>query len=424
MFYLCFIELARCDLVPTSITVDGVSETPIEKYMHVKFEESVLFAFGPQGSRFLHADHEKCEIKLPFAHADHKAPGIDLPFASIHKSVVNANKSKNNEYHVPIFQGKGNIGAIRCKINSVVSDFSVQCREIDFSHRPVWIGHRGAGANRAGRRLRENTLLSFNHAMSHPGLSGIELDVCLTNDKQLVVYHDLEFPTSVNGRETNLPVSSLQYCDMQLPRLKRSGSADNVYLKAAGCVQSDCPLLADVLLGLAPAAAGIVIELKFPTNKFVSAMSKYTRTDLVEAVLECLQNNRELVKDRWIVLSSFDPDIVWMLHSAIRAPSKARVVHNVWFGHEKDEEDDNTVDFGDARNRWPKAAIHQALVLNAGIALEASYALSSTFDNEFKTSNVQPLLTYGACNLEVGSLRAQRSVHAFFIDNMNIINRY
>ena len=48
----------------------------------------------------------------------------------------------------------------------------------------VW-AHRGCSM-----RYPENTLLSFKAAAEVPGITGIELDVQLTRDNEIVVFHD------------------------------------------------------------------------------------------------------------------------------------------------------------------------------------------------------------------------------------------
>ena len=48
----------------------------------------------------------------------------------------------------------------------------------------IW-AHRGCS-----QRYPENTLLAFEKAVRIPGLTGIELDIQLTKDGCLVVFHD------------------------------------------------------------------------------------------------------------------------------------------------------------------------------------------------------------------------------------------
>ena len=57
----------------------------------------------------------------------------------------------------------------------------------------IW-AHRGCS-----QRYPENTLLSFEKAMNIPGLTGIELDIQLTKDGELVVIHDERVDRTTDG---------------------------------------------------------------------------------------------------------------------------------------------------------------------------------------------------------------------------------
>lgn len=57
----------------------------------------------------------------------------------------------------------------------------------------IW-AHRGCS-----QRYPENTLLAFEKAMAIPNLSGIELDIQLTRDGQLVVIHDERVDRTTEG---------------------------------------------------------------------------------------------------------------------------------------------------------------------------------------------------------------------------------
>ena len=57
----------------------------------------------------------------------------------------------------------------------------------------IW-AHRGCSQN-----YPENTLTSFEKAMNIKGLSGIELDIQLTNDGELVVIHDEKVDRTTDG---------------------------------------------------------------------------------------------------------------------------------------------------------------------------------------------------------------------------------
>jgi glycerophosphoryl diester phosphodiesterase len=58
--------------------------------------------------------------------------------------------------------------------------------------RPIAIGHRGFGENRAGRPI-ENTVASVREAF-RAGISVVEVDVQLTRDQHVVAYHDDVLP--------------------------------------------------------------------------------------------------------------------------------------------------------------------------------------------------------------------------------------
>ena len=276
-------------------------------------------------------------------------------------------------------------------------------RDIRSCGNPIFIGHRGSGANSYGSEIPENTIQSFNNAMTTPGIAGVELDVSLTLDRKLVVYHDIE---KAHGG-TKTPISCLSYAS--------ASSMDGM----------GSPILAEVLRSLIPSTAGIVIELKFVSNAFARKhpeYTKYTRGDLVEAVLDCLEANWEHVEPRWIALSSFDPDICLYLRKAL-PHTNALIVHNMWLGHESDKED-NTVDFTDARNRIWQHSFQQY----DGLALEAAYILSDKYDIDKSdpSSGNRLVFSYGRGNLKKNNINEQyrRGVSAFFIDDMNLTNQF
>ena len=57
----------------------------------------------------------------------------------------------------------------------------------------IW-AHRGCS-----QRYPENTLLAFEKAMDIPGLAGIELDIQMTRDGELVVIHDERVDRTTDG---------------------------------------------------------------------------------------------------------------------------------------------------------------------------------------------------------------------------------
>ena len=76
--------------------------------------------------------------------------------------------------------------------------------------RPLVIGHRGASAD-----APENTLAAFHLALEQ-GADGVELDVQLSRDGQLVVFHDWSVERLTEGKGC---VSDLTLAELQMLRL-------------------------------------------------------------------------------------------------------------------------------------------------------------------------------------------------------------
>jgi glycerophosphoryl diester phosphodiesterase len=72
------------------------------------------------------------------------------------------------------------------------------------------IGHRGAAGH-----LAENTLASFQKALEL-GVQGIELDIHLSNDKKLMVFHDDTLNRMTNGRG---PLSDFAHNELKKLRI-------------------------------------------------------------------------------------------------------------------------------------------------------------------------------------------------------------
>ncbi|MFC0211764.1 glycerophosphodiester phosphodiesterase [Paenibacillus chartarius] len=110
--------------------------------------------------------------------------------------------------------------------------------------RPLIIAHRGAAAE-----APENTMAAFRKAIEQ-GCDAIELDVHLTADGQVVVFHDetLERTTNRSG-----PVGSLTWDELR--------QADAGAWFGRDFAGERVPLLSEVL-ELMPAAVGLNLELK------------------------------------------------------------------------------------------------------------------------------------------------------------------
>ncbi|MGC3995412.1 MAG: glycerophosphodiester phosphodiesterase [Propionicimonas sp.] len=133
----------------------------------------------------------------------------------------------------------------------------------------VW-GHRGAR-----REAPENTVSSFRRALEL-GVDGVEFDVQLTADGELVVIHDetVERTTSGNGHVNSFSLAQLQ-------RLDASAGIE-------GFAGVPIPTLAEVLDVVAPSGVLLNIELKnsveeYPglEEKVLAAVAAYGIADRV-----------------------------------------------------------------------------------------------------------------------------------------------
>ncbi|XP_023165554.2 glycerophosphocholine phosphodiesterase GPCPD1 [Drosophila hydei] len=241
--------------------------------------------------------------------------------------------------------------SIRCDLSVTYERFWSE------KHLPMEIGHRGTGNTyRLGDDVyRENTMFAFNRAAVH-NADMIEVDVMLTKDAQVVIYHDfvLKFALcsawcvekllteydvmicpfehfsrnrllAMGGRKRGdsilVPVESFCYDELQLVQPLR-------YVSASGCStvcerhllnQKPFPLLRDVfnkdMLSLPP-NVGINIEVKWPQQDTKgcwqrhSSKPKFDRNFYVDKVIEVVFR---YAGNRRVMFSSFDADICIML---------------------------------------------------------------------------------------------------------------
>ncbi len=148
--------------------------------------------------------------------------------------------------------------------------------------RPLLIAHRGAND-----QAPENTLSAFRVAAESKA-DACELDVHLTKDGQVVVFHDATLSRMTNGagRISDYPWQQLKHLKIT------NGSHWEHY-------DEHIPLLYDVLTDLGHKLA-FQIELK----SFYSLRGKHKRQQLVEAVLKILHT---LNLESRVVIKSFDP---------------------------------------------------------------------------------------------------------------------
>ncbi len=148
-------------------------------------------------------------------------------------------------------------------------------------HRPLNIGHRGAGGLAPG-----NTLAAFQVALDL-GIDGVELDVHRCRTGEVVVMHDLTVDATTNGTG---PVKALS-----LAELKVLDAGVHFDTRFAG---ERVPTLAEVF-DLVGDRLLVNVELK----------SFSPRTDGLEAEVIRLVRERGLA--RTVLISSFNPFALW-----------------------------------------------------------------------------------------------------------------
>ena len=162
------------------------------------------------------------------------------------------------------------------------------CQPFFNKKEPLIIGHRGSPS-----LITENTIPSFQKAIAQ-GVEGLELDIRLSKDKQIVVFHDKDL-----GRLSN---QSDKIKDLSLAKLqtvilhKEKGQTDDVYIPSLNDI---IPFLDDISL--------INIEIK--------SDGLFQGHDIITPLINFL--NKHQIDDKCIV-SSFNPLILMKLR--IRRP--------------------------------------------------------------------------------------------------------
>ena len=149
--------------------------------------------------------------------------------------------------------------------------------------RPLIIGHRGSPFY-----ITENTLPSFKYALK-TGAEGVELDIRLTQDKKIVVFHDDNL-LRLSG--VNVGIKDLTYAEILTHTLKKEkNQKDNVV----------APQLED-LLPVFNKSKVINIEIK--------SESFFDSGDIVNCLIGFLDNNNF---DHKCIISCFNPLMIWRL---------------------------------------------------------------------------------------------------------------
>ena len=190
-------------------------------------------------------------------------------------------------------------------------------------HRLVHSGHRGLGVGvrkdiPGYDEIQENTITSFNYAGSH-GADMVELDVSLTKDHQVIVYHDLVVVDSDTGEK--VAIRDLMYQELLSHRYQpivRDVSVDQNNgqthkLQSKNVADPDLAIfepLSAVLQRVNPKTA-INIEVKYP-HPLKDEPGKWFPCqpfDINKYLDIILAQVADFSRDREIMFSSFEPDV-------------------------------------------------------------------------------------------------------------------
>ena len=161
------------------------------------------------------------------------------------------------------------------------------------------IAHRGMhGTYQGAKNFPENSLSAFKRALL--ANYAIELDIHLTKDHQLAVFHDHN-TLRLTKKSYNLEDTGL-YTLKKLPLINSDGVSTNQTI----------PELSEVL-DLIHAKVPLLIELKTTEHSNISLYGK--------TVLTALEKYLKSYRDPKIYLQSFDPRIVyWIKHHHPKIP--------------------------------------------------------------------------------------------------------
>jgi len=157
------------------------------------------------------------------------------------------------------------------------------CQPMFNSEKPIVFGHRGSPD-----LVTENTIPSFQKAIDQ-GVDGLEFDIRLSKDKQIVVFHDSNLKRLSDRSEA---VAELSLTELQsIPLHKKEGQIEDAYI----------PSLNDVSL--------LIHQVKV-VNIEIKSEGLFKGHDVLKPLVQFL--NKHLIDDRCIV-SSFNPLILMRL---------------------------------------------------------------------------------------------------------------
>ena len=145
------------------------------------------------------------------------------------------------------------------------------------SDRTLIFGHRGAPTS-----ITENTLPSFQKAITQ-GVDGLELDVRLSKDGQLIIFHDKNLKRLASQ---NQKVKELSFTELQTIKLQKTNSQ-----KERACI----PLLSEIV----PLLGHIkVLNIEIKSESLIDG------EEMLKPIIQFLDKHK--IDDRCII-SSFNP---------------------------------------------------------------------------------------------------------------------
>ncbi|CBK23678.2 uncharacterized protein [Blastocystis hominis] len=168
---------------------------------------------------------------------------------------------------------------------------------------PLWLGHRGCGMNASWKRSEgcevENSLRGFQQARSR-GLLGVEFDLQLTKDMEVVVFHDYEIFEKEHGQK--LPIALQTLSELKSIPLPSS----SWYQGATQFIPTFDEMITDT-----PGDLLFNIEVKYPTlPELASAHLQTSKNAYVDRIVETVERTHS---NRSIYYSSFDLDVCLLL---------------------------------------------------------------------------------------------------------------
>ena len=157
------------------------------------------------------------------------------------------------------------------------------CQPMFNDDTPIIMGHRGSPT-----LITENTIPSFKKAIDQ-GVEGLEFDIRLSKDKQIVIFHDATLKRLSDRKEA---VSELSLTELQSVKLhKQEGQVEDVYI----------PSLKDIV--------HLLHEVKV-VNIEIKSEGLFRGHDILKPLIKFL--NKYLIDNKCIV-SSFNPLILMRL---------------------------------------------------------------------------------------------------------------